>query len=272
MRLSFANGEHADFVVDAGAVSLGNADGNTVVLPARDVAPWHARITVDPRGTVLEILDPGARTHVNARPVREKALLRCGDVLCLGKVMIALKADSDDVIVTALPPDCDVGAESSDPIPSRVSLRGVSGGHFGKTIAVNRRLLVGRGADCGLVIDEADLAMHHVSLTQVDDAIYLREIDDSGGAVINGVPVRSAVVHPGDQIAFERSHFIVEAPGLPLRGDHPSPHADPATGAVDAVGAGDAGPSPSAQHGIWWLIGAAALIALGFFVLLQRGA
>ena len=98
MRLSFANGEHADVVVDEGAASLGNAEGNTVVLSGRDVAAWHARLTVDERGIVLHVLDPTARTHVNARPVREKALLRCGDMLCLGKVMIEMKGDGEDLI------------------------------------------------------------------------------------------------------------------------------------------------------------------------------
>src|SRR5512142_2797852 len=83
MRLSFLNGEHADFVVEDGVISLGSAEGNTLVLAGRDIAPWHARITVDRRGIVLEVLDFAARTHVNARPVREKALLRLGDVLVL---------------------------------------------------------------------------------------------------------------------------------------------------------------------------------------------
>ena len=103
MRLSFGNGERADFVLDDGVVNLGSAVGNGVVLTDRDVAPWHARVVVDARGIVLEIMDPNARTHVNARPVREKALLRCGDMLCLGRTAITIKADSDATITTAIP-------------------------------------------------------------------------------------------------------------------------------------------------------------------------
>jgi pSer/pThr/pTyr-binding forkhead associated (FHA) protein len=271
MRLSFANGEHADFVVDGGAVSLGYADGNTVVLASRDVAPWHARMTVDPRGAVLEVLDPNARTHVNARPVREKALLRCGDVLCLGKVTIALKADRDDVILTSVP------AESAAPPaaaaqPARVILRGVSGIHFGKTIAVNHRLLIGRDPASGLLIDEARVAPRHAVLEHVGEAIYLREIDGSGGMFVNGVAVRNAIVHPGDQLAFERNHFIVEAPGLPLRGDGSERGAHGITQTFDAIQHDDIPPSPPSQNAIWWLIGAAAAIAGVIALMIWRGA
>ena len=64
MRLSFANGEHADFVLESGAASLGHAQGNTLVLSAAGVAPWHARVTIDPRGAVL----PAKRQALPAVP------------------------------------------------------------------------------------------------------------------------------------------------------------------------------------------------------------
>jgi len=272
MRLSFANGEHADFVVDGGAVSLGNADGNTVVLSSRDVAPWHARMTVDPRGAVLEVLDPNARTHVNARPVREKALLRCGDVLCLGPVTIALKADRDDAILTSVPAESSQAASPATQ-PARVILRGVSGSHFGKTVAVNQRVLIGRDAACDLVIEEPRVAPRHASLEHAGDAIYLREIEGSGGLLVNGIAVRNAVVHPGDQLAFERNHFIVEAPGLPLRGESGLRDAHVITETLDAVAYDESSQGGAqAQHAIWWLIGAAAVIAAGIALMIWRGA
>ena len=269
MRLSFANGEHADVVLDSGAVSIGHADDNTLVLASRDVAPRHARMTVDDRGAVLEVLDASARTHVNARPVREKALLRWGDVLCLGKVTIALKADSDDVIVTAVPSAPAKGVAAS--APPRVILRGVSGHHFGKSIAVNTQLRVGRGAGSDLAIDEPDIAAQHASVEHSGESIYLRQHDDTAGTFVNGIRVRNAVVHPGDQIAFGRNYFVVEAPGLPLRGESGERDAHPITQTIDAIGDVGDDAKPQAQHAIWWLIGVAALIALGLLLLIHRG-
>lgn len=268
MRLSFGNGEHADFVVENGVVSLGHAEGNTFVLSDRDVASQHARLTVDVRGAVLEVLDPGARTHLNARPVREKALLRCGDVLCLGRVTIALKADRDELVETVVPPQ----AERPPPPlhPPRVILRGVSGSHYGKTIAVNHRLAIGSASDCGLVVDEARIAPHHAELENVGDAIYLRATAADGTALVNGVRVREAIVYPGDQLAFERSHFVIEAPGLPTRGAAALVGAKTET--MDVVGDGVvAAEDERSQGAIWWLIGVAALIAAGIALMIWRG-
>jgi len=266
MRLSFANGERADFIMDGGVVNLGSAAGNGLVLAGKDVAPWHARLLVDARGIVLEIMDPAARTHVNARPVREKALLRCGDVVCLGQTAIALKVDSDETISVAVPtasPDLMTPSQ-----PARVVLRGVAGSHFGKAIAVNPRLVIGSGAGSDLLLDDPRLAARHATLECEGERIWLRDIDSVEGTLVNGVRVRNAGIHPGDQLGFDRSQFVVEAPGLPMRGDAGETVADEHAAVPDG-----AGPTtvPAVQGSIWWLIGAAALIGLGLLLLVHRG-
>jgi hypothetical protein len=81
----------------------------------------------------------------------------------------------------------------------------------------------------------------------------------------------TAVLHTGDQIAFGRDHFLIEAPGMPLRGEIASTEADSReleaeSADVVNVHAGDG------RGSIWWLIGAAALIALGLVWILLRGA
>jgi pSer/pThr/pTyr-binding forkhead associated (FHA) protein len=269
MRLSFPNGEHADFVVEDGVISLGSAEGNTLVLAGRDIAPWHARINVDRRGIVLEVLDFAARTHVNARPVREKALLRLGDVLVLGVVATMLKPDRDDAIVTALPTESDDTEDAPDGAPARVVLRGVSGSHFGRAIALNQRLVVGRAADCDIVVDDAQIAPHHATVENIDETICLRDMGSGAGALVNGLRLTTAVLHTGDQLAFGRDHFLIEAPGMPLRGEIAvSPEIEQAdTGTADAIAI-----PTDARGSIWWLIGAAALIALGLVWILLRGA
>jgi len=263
MRLSFGNGERADFVMDDGVVNLGSAVGNGVVLGDRDVAPWHARLTVDARGIVLEIMDPNARTHVNARPVREKALLRCGDVLCLGRTAIAIKADADASIATAIP-----GPAASPTAPSqppRAVLRGVAGSHFGKAIGVNPRLVVGSSPAADLVVDDR-IAPEHAAIEWHGDALWLRDLGSTDGCLVNGIRVRNARLHPGDQVGFGRHQFVVEAPGLAARGAMPASAAD----AAEARPANEPAAADS-SGGIGWLIGAAALIALALVLLFHRG-
>lgn len=268
MRLSFASGEHADLVIDKGSLTLGSAPGNSVVSSARDVSPAHARITIDSRGAVLEVLASGAPTHLNARPIREKALLRCGDVLCLGRLAITLKADRDDSIETNIPSQAPAASEATH--PPRAVLRGVSGNHFGKSVAVAGRLVVGRGVGCGLTIDETSIAQRHAQIEDGDRLICMRELDGNGGVLVNGILTRNAILYSGDQLTFGRSQFVIEAPGYPARGESRTsewavtePHA--------VVPADENDLSSDGQGGMWWLIGVAALLALGLAFLINHG-
>ncbi len=270
MRLSFPNGEHADVIATSGVVGIGSAEGNSIVVKAAGVRPEHARIVLDQRGAILEVVDPQARTHVNARPVLEKAILRLGDILSVDAVAIVLKADHDDVIDTHVPQDRPPGVR---PGIASVVLRGVSGAHFGKTIAVGEQLVIGRGAH-GLELDEPGMADRHASIDAVGDMIVLRDLGSASGTSVNGIGVRDAVLHPGDQLAFGRNRFVLEAPGFPARGQKaptPANFAPAITQTVPAIHF----PAPPVEtersSSVWWLIAAAAIIGLGIAGLLWLG-
>lgn len=263
MRLSFPSGEHADVIASSGVVGIGSAQGNRIVLGGPGVKPTHARIVLDQRGMVLEVLDAQARAHVNARPVLEKAILRLGDTVSIDAVAIVLKPDSDDVIDTA-PPTGDLASAGRSGVAS-VVLRGVSGAHYGKTIAVGDRLVIGQGRH-GLELDEPGMADSHAAIDAGSDLIRLRDLGSAGGTAVNGVVVRNAVLHPGDQIAFGRNRFVLEAPGYAARGQRretPPTFAPSITQTLTAIQIPD--PAPAAEErssSVWWLILAAALIGL----------
>ncbi|MBS0557262.1 MAG: FHA domain-containing protein [Proteobacteria bacterium] len=282
MRLSFPNNEHPDVLVAPGDTAIGSAADNAVVLAAPGIAAHHARLSVSERSIVLGACDAGARIHVNARPVVEKAILRLGDVVSLDTLKFVLKPDRDDSISTNVPahitptPLAPDRGDAVRQLPPRVVLRGVSGAYFGKIVPVRGRLLVGHGSDCGLVLDEAGMAAHHAVIESAGDGVYLRGMDSAKGTFVNGVLVRDAVLHTDDQIAFDRNRFLLEAPSLPTRGDLGPGHADePAaniTQTMRAIEKPAAAPTAQAEsrnrNDIWWLIGAAALIAAGIAVLL----
>ena len=272
MRLSFPNGEHADVIASGGVVGIGSAEGNSIILGSAGVRPAHARLVLDQRGVVLEVLDAQARTHVNARPVLEKALLRLGDVVNFDAVAMVLKPDRDDVIDTNPPVD----DRPSGPRPgvASVVLRGVSGAHFGKTVAVGDGLVIGQGRH-GLELDEPGMADRHASIDAVGDLIRLRDLGSTGGTSVNGVMVRHAVLHPGDQIAFGRNRFVLEAPGFPARGqqrDTPAGFAPAITQTMPAIDFPDDAPPPDERSSsVWWLILAAALIGVGIAGMIWLG-
>jgi pSer/pThr/pTyr-binding forkhead associated (FHA) protein len=288
MRLSFPNKEKEDVLIAPGDTPIGAAADNVVVLQRPGVAEHHVSLGVHERSLVLSVLDSQARTHVNSRPVREKALLRLGDVVSLDTVQFVLKPDRDDSIRTTVPiskqtpppPSSDVDANSTRAraIPPKVVLRGVSGSYFGKIVPVRGRLVIGRGSECDLVLDEPEMSRRHAMIENSDDGIFLRDLGSANGTYVNGVQVRDAVLHPDDQIAFDRNRFLIEAPGMPARKESPAPAAEAAdvpniTQTMQAIRLPNQPKTPAAAEernrtDIWWLIGAAALIGLGLALLL----
>src|SRR5690554_20208 len=99
MRLTFPNGEHPDVVIDQGEVRIGSAPGNRVVIADAGLSPQHAVVRIDAQRGIMLKLDAGSGgAHVNARPVREMALLRLGDVVSLNRLQVLVKPDDDRAI------------------------------------------------------------------------------------------------------------------------------------------------------------------------------
>jgi pSer/pThr/pTyr-binding forkhead associated (FHA) protein len=280
MRLSFTNKEHADVLVAPGDTLIGSAQDNAVVVAAPGVAAHHVSLSVAERSLVLNVLDAQARTHVNARPVREKAILRLGDIVSLDTVQFMVKPDRDDSIRTKIPAQKpgaradEIGATQMRLVPPKVVLRGVSGAYFGKIIPVRGKLVIGRGSECDLILDEPEMSRRHAVIENFGDGIYLRDLGSANGTFVNGVQVRDAVLHPDDQIAFDRNRFLLEAPGLPGRGEVGIAEEDAPniTQTMQAIRSPERpGAAPASERGrndVWWLIGAAALIGLGLALLL----
>lgn len=294
VRLSFTQGEHQDVILTQGVLNLGSLPDNQVVLRAEGILERHASVVADPRGYVLQVYGQGARAHVNGRPVREKAILRMGDLVSIDSINILLKADSDDRIagVAARPGE---GAQAMNAetleeqetqyrtVPPRVVLRGVSGPYFGKVIPVPGRLLIGRGTDCDLVLDEPEMSRKHALLEVFNQEIFLHDQGSANGTFVNGVQIHDARLFPGDQLAFDRNRFLIEAPGLPTRDSAAWVRTEAAqarrpqaiTQTMRAIGADAVGgqtEAPAERWNPWWLVGSALLIAslVAALILLTR--
>ena len=286
VRLSFPKGEHRDVTVEPGEITIGSAGGNTIVLARDGIRPQHASIVVDNRGFTLMVKGGDATAHVNARPVREKAILRLGDVVSIDAINIVLKPDHDDSVrhgapSRTMPADSE---ESARTAPPRAVLRGVSGPYFGKVIGINGTLTIGRGADCDLVLDEPEMSRKHAVIEVKGGEILLKDNGSANGTYVNGVQVHDANLFSGDQIAFDRNRFLIEAPGMPVRRNDPRPVAVDSRQPVEVTQTLKAiprsepptpRPAPAVQVPVeakgwspWWLIGAGAAIAIVITLLL----
>lgn len=283
-------------ILREGETALGSAASNGIALKGEGVFPIHASLLLDRRGLTLIVREGIGATHVNARPVREMAIVRFGDVISIGNVLLAVKPDTDTNVTSRIPPKSPVEETMAEVTsetryrmsPPKAVLRGVSGPYFGKVIPVAGRLVIGRGNDCDLVLDEAEMSRRHAMVEVTPAGIWLRDLGSANGTYVNGVQVRDAVLFTGDQLAFDRNRFLIEAPGTPIRpagldvaeisGEKVRTEVTQTMQAIrpdaarsdDASAASDTTAAPK-QGSPWLLIVVGALIAIGVAALLKFG-
>lgn len=245
--VGFMDAARADVPLDGPSLRLGAGADCEVVLPLADAAAHHAVIHHDRRGLVLEVMPAAARIYVNARPVREAALLRVGDVLSIGGCKLVLKQTR--AAAEMLP------ARGKAPaLPaSLVSLRIVAGPGTGKRLAVDDALVLD-GSSLPGCVGSVHLQRQAGALTFV-----VHEAMDDQPPRFNGVVWQRGELHDGDQLAWRNYRFVVEAPGFALSEDHACcvPREAPLPEQV-------AGPS----NEVWWLMVTASVLALGIALLL----
>jgi pSer/pThr/pTyr-binding forkhead associated (FHA) protein len=126
---------------------------------------------------------------------------------------------------------------------------------------------VGRSTDADIRIDDSAFADRHARIDLSGDTIVLRDLGSAEGSIVNGEPVRDAVLKPGDQIVFDAHHrFVIEAPARTTTPDEAS--------AAD----GDAGEhaqqalrNARSTRRLPWLLLAALMIAAALSALLLFG-
>lgn len=276
MQLTFPNGEHPGVAFDHGELSIGSRQGQGICLPGHSLAPNHVSLVSDRRGIWLRVPAGTPGVHLNARPVKRAALLHVGDQVCLEKVQIVLGDNNAGLIDRKIPavPPASLG-ESQRVSASRVVIRALSGALYGRSFTLTDPKVVGRAPDCDIRIDDPALAERQAQFELHTDKVVLRALGDSEFTTVNGVPVRDAVLSPGDQIVIDGHRFLLEAPGLPARGQAgvrgagamahtqtmkavraPSPYSS----APNAEELPEA-PPPADPGALWWLIAAAAVLA-----------
>jgi pSer/pThr/pTyr-binding forkhead associated (FHA) protein len=231
-----------------GPVQFGSSPDSDIVLAGAGVDPRHATLVADARGLVLTVCPGSQRVYVNARPVRERALLRCGDTLTLGANKFLLMADA--------PPPPARWNDAADSVAWLAMLRVVSGTSSGRAFAVAPELRLGAGTR-----HFGELA-GACRVTQSADSLVFEP--DTTMPQINGWRCGRVRLSPGDQIVLGEHRLVVEAPGLQYAAYvvalPPPPVAEPVPP-----------PDDSSSTGIWWLIAAAAVLALLIAFFLYSG-
>ena len=285
MQLSFPNGEHRDVNFEAGEVTIGTRPDMLVSLPKSSLAAHHASIIADRRGLWLRVLPDNQPIHLNGRPIKQLAMLRVGDLLCFAQTRVLLR-DTDAVAINRNIPETGPLSlnETQQVSAARVLLRGLSGQHFGRIYGLVSPQLLGSGANADITIEDDSVAEKHAQIELHGDKVVLRAMSPEAVTHVNGIAVTDALLSPGDQIAIEQSRFMLEAPGLPLRGREIAVPSGTVThtqtiqavnskipaqyGADNSPEAENTEQSPQDTSALWWLIAAAAILAASLTALL----
>jgi hypothetical protein len=222
----------------AGPIRIGSAPDDDIVPMAAGADPHHLTIAADARGLVLHVRSGCQRIYVNARAVRERALLRYGDTLTLGANRLLITSDA------APPPVGEAGASGA--VAGRVTLRVVSGAASGQALAVAPELRLGNGSR-----HFGDLA-YGCRVAQQGDALVFES--DSASPRVNGWRGNRMRLSPGDQIVLDEHRLVVEAPGM-QHAAHVASFPPPASIKPKPA------PDESPRTEVWGLIAAAAILA-----------
>ncbi len=246
LRLHFANRAQPDRPLGMGVHRLVREATGHVGVGDQLQGALLARVCVDRRGLWLQVPTGMRGVHVNGRPVMRMAMLRPGDTIYVDGVEVLLQAGH-------LPaPRGSAPAAVSEP---RVVLRGVGGKYHGRSIPISKPVLVGRSRDAGIRVDDPVFAERHAQLELHGDRVVLKDLGSAEGSLVNGVPVRDAMLVAGDQLVFDPQHrFVVEVPWT-------APLVDENADADDVPVAVDETDSTRRTPRRWpWLLLAAALI------------
>ena len=255
MRIEFPHSDREDFLWTGDRLRIGSGADNDLQLLQGAAAEHHAVIRLDPAiGLILEVVAGADRVYVNARPVRERAMLRYGDILGLGRSRMLLCADAAAGVE---PEKAGPAAEVSTGV---IGIRAVAGPLSGKVWSLTRQLRFGTG---GIALPMASGESVCFDIERASQGLQLLATMQSArfplrvNGQVASLPRR---LLPGDQIGLGMHRWVVEAPGLLADRVEPAPSAPlpPAEPEVTAAPRGE----------VWWLILTAAILALGIALVL----
>lgn len=251
MRIEFPNAAREDFHWLQAQLRIGSAPGNDLVLAASQAAPRHLRIDQDRRGWVLQVLPSADRVYVNARPVRERALLRAGDMVSIGEIRMLLRDEVD--------PASRAARRVPDQARCTVALRSVAGPLSGRILPVGEGLQLGPGGSGSLGLAQGEPV--GLSIGWDEGRLMLESSCPSARHPlrVNGVVVQRVALQGGDQIGVAMHRFVLEAPGMEAEPE--SVESAPSPANLPEAAAGPPGE-------VWWLIVTAAVLALAIALVL----
>ncbi len=169
-----------------GELLIGRDAGCDVVLLSKDVSRRHARFFVREGALLVEDLGSHNGVFVRGARIGKPAQVAPGAPVEIGDVKVAIAA----------------AARKVEGVGQGAALRATGGG---KQIRLPARAVVGRGADCDVVLDDDSVSRRHAELARDDRGVYrLRDLESGNGTFLDGKPIgkEPALVPEGARLRF----------------------------------------------------------------------
>lgn len=250
-----------EITLDQPRVKVGRGPTVDVRLPSRAVSELHAVFHVE--GSEIAVVDERSTngTCVNGAllPAGRRKIVRAGDVVYLGEYALTVHAaigsadpaDRTASIARRLLLDSLKRAGGEAAPPHLTLLNSRSAGAVWP-IPLNATLVIGRGEDCDVVLDDRDCSRRHAEVSRDEHGAVLRDLGSRNGVVLHGRGSTERRLRHGDELtvgrtvlrfvdptedllrAFDRGDDL-EAPTTPPRSPAPLVSSEPEPGDVDAV-------------------------------------
>ncbi|MEZ4458271.1 MAG: FHA domain-containing protein [bacterium] len=156
--------EAPEIPLNAPVLRIGFDEENDLVIPRPMVSGWHARIALVNKRYVLEDLNSTNGTTVNGHRVK-RVWLSPGDEVGLGSYVFTLNQD----ITRRLLPDADARPTQGVELPK----------------GFLKPIVIGRDADCDIVLDSPQISRKHAKLTWLGSAWRAEDLQSSNGLAVN---------------------------------------------------------------------------------------
>jgi pSer/pThr/pTyr-binding forkhead associated (FHA) protein len=179
-----------------GDYSVGRAEDSTIRLTERNISRAHARLFREGEDDwTIEDKNSYTGSFVNGERVSGKRPLKHGDTIQLGDYRLELM-DETQQAVEAKALDQAVSAAQ---LPDRLVI--VQGPNLGTVFPLlEQKLLVGRGEECQIALDDASVSRVHVEVLRTEHGLMILDQGSSNGLRINGADLPSAMLRSGDVV------------------------------------------------------------------------
>lgn len=174
--------------------SLGRAEECTVRLTERNISRNHARLFHDEENQWwLEDKESYTGSFVNGERVQSRIEVVHGDTVQLGDYRLELTDTQQQES------SVEDSGQQAKPLLDRLTI--VQGPGVGTVHELtDQKLLIGRGEECRIALDDASVSRVHVEIMRTEHGLMILDQGSSNGLRINGADLPSAMLRSGDVV------------------------------------------------------------------------